>query len=56
MSTSAPDSLDARKAEPGMDVFDCAVPFKMAPLPGGFWTTRVNEEGEWTIVKYRISE
>lgn len=64
-----PYHLDARKAEPRMDVFDSAgrflgsvrivdgaVPFKMAPLPGGFWTTRVNEEGEWTIVKYRISE
>ncbi len=52
-----------------MDVFDSAgrflssvmivdgtFPNKMAPLPGGFWTATVNEDGEWTIIKYRITE
>jgi len=64
-----PYALIATKAEPRMDVFDSAgrflsnvrivdgaVPYRMAPLPGGFWTARINEDGEWTIIKYRITE
>lgn len=59
---------DARKAEMRMDVFDNeghflssvlvvdgSVPYKIAPLPGGFWTSVVNDDGEWIIIKYRIT-
>lgn len=64
-----PYDLIADKAEPRMDVFDSAgrflssvmivdgtFPYKMAPLPDGFWTAKGNEDGLWTIVKYRITE
>lgn len=64
-----PYAPDARKAEMRMDVFDSAGRFlnsvrivdgaslfRMAPLLGGFWTISMNEEGEWTVVKYRIAE
>ncbi len=64
-----PYALEADRAVPRMDVFDSAgrflssvriadgaFPHIMAPLPGGFWTVRINRDGEWTIVKYRITE
>jgi hypothetical protein len=64
-----PYAQDARKAEMRMDVFDDtgrflnsvlvvdgSIPYKIAPLRGGFWTSAVNEDGEWTIIKYRITE
>ena len=55
---------------PSMDVFDREgralgkvrierggfFPYRMARLPKGFWTTRVDNDGEWCVVKYRISE
>ncbi len=64
-----PYDLIADKAEPRMDVFDSAgrflssvmivdgtFPNTMAPLPDGFWAAKKNEDGLWTIVKYRISK
>jgi hypothetical protein len=64
-----PYPQDPRRAEMKMDVFDSAgrflssvkvvegsIPFKMAPLPGGFWAASVNQDGAWIIVKYRIAE
>ena len=61
--------LTIDKDGPRMDVFDSVghpfgsvrikdggvFPYRMVPLPGGFWTIRLNEDGEWTIVKYKIS-
>lgn len=62
-----PYALAADRAEPKMDVFDStgrflsavrivdgAFPYTMTPLRRGFWAARVNTDGEWTIVKYRI--
>jgi hypothetical protein len=37
-------------------IVDGSIPYMIAPLPGGFWTATVNEDGEWTVVKYRITE
>jgi len=37
-------------------IVDGTFPNTMAPLPGGFWTAKKNEDGLWTIVKYRISK
>lgn len=30
-------------------------PYRMVPVPGGFWTIRHNEEGEVDLVRFRIS-
>jgi 6-bladed beta-propeller len=57
------------KDGPEMDVFDrqgryCArvriqpggvFPYRMVPVPGGFWTIRYNEEGEVDLVRFRVS-
>jgi len=54
---------------PEMDVFDKrgqflarvriesggAFPYRMVPLPSGFWTIKYTEDEEWSLVKYRVS-
>ncbi len=55
------------KDGPRMDVFDRAgifigsvvitgglFPYHMAPVPEGFWTLKVDSDGEWSAVKYGI--
>jgi len=65
-----PYGLTIDKDGPEMDVFDKqgrslgrvrieaggAFPYWMVPLAEGFWTIKINEDGEWSLVKYRVSK
>jgi streptogramin lyase len=56
------------KAGDRMDVFDSrgrfigaarieggTFPYRMLPYPGGFWSFAMNDDGEWSVIKYRIA-